>query len=164
MTDLTLFNQKSLTDLLTDENKDLSRLENIIKREQYSSFNEILLAHNVALDKISQREKELNQRLAQIEEDLKINNECDKWDYIFATSAGVIAGLIDSFFVGSPTDSKWLKISDNVTNSLVERFAKLNGWNGPKGNSDPTKSAIGFLERNFKVNYVWQYGPGLYFI
>ena len=95
MTDLTLFNQKPLTGLLTDENKDLSRLENIIKREQYSSFNEILLAHNVTLDKISQREKELNQRLAQIEEDLKINNECDKWDYIFATSAGGIAGLID---------------------------------------------------------------------
>ena len=158
MTDLTLFNQKPLTGLLTDENKDLSRLENIIKREQYSSFNEILLAHNVTLDKISQREKELNQRLAQIEEDLKINNECDKWDYIFATSAGVIAGLIDSFFVGSPTDSKWLKMSDNATNSLVERFAKLNGWNGPKGNSDPTKSAIGFLERNFKVNYDHQHG------
>ena len=49
-------------------------------------------------------------------------------------------------------------MSDNATNSLVERFAKLNGWNGPKGNSDPTKSAIGFLERNFKVNYDHQHG------
>ena len=158
MNDLLEFNQKPLDSLLKNENKDLIRLEDIIKREQYSSFNEILLAHNVTLDKISQREKELNQRLAQIEEDLKINNECDKWDYIFATSAGVIAGLIDSFCVGSPTDSKWLKMSDNATNSLVERFAKLNGWNGPKGNSDPTKSAIGFLERNFKVNYAHQHG------
>ena len=41
MTDLTLFNQKPLTGLLTDENKDLSRLENIIKRENIFSNNSI---------------------------------------------------------------------------------------------------------------------------
>ena len=66
MTNLSQFNKMPLANLLKDENKDLSRLEDIIKREQYSSFNEILLAHNVTLDKISQRDKELNQRLAQI--------------------------------------------------------------------------------------------------
>ncbi len=71
MTNLSQFNKIPLANLLKDENKDLSRLEDIVKREQYSSFNEILLAHNVTLDKISQREKEFNQRLAQIEADLE---------------------------------------------------------------------------------------------
>ena len=50
------------------------------------------------------------------------------------------------------------EMSDNVTNSLVERFAKLNGWNGPKGNSDPTKSAIGFWKEISKFNYDHQHG------
>lgn len=158
MNDLKQFENKSLTSLLQQENKELYQLENLIKKERYSSFNEILLAHNITLNQVSKREKELNKRLEQIEEDLKINSECDKWDYIFATSSGVIAGLIDSFCVGSPTDSKWLKMSDSATNSLVEQFAKLNGWKGPKSGSDSTKSAIGFLERSFKVNYDHQYG------
>lgn len=38
MTNLSQFNKMPLANLLKDENKDLSRLEDIIKREQYSSF------------------------------------------------------------------------------------------------------------------------------
>lgn len=158
MNKLEEFNRESLTNLLKNKNKDLSKLEYIIQKETYDNISEIFLSHDIILNKVSEREQVLNQRLIQIEEDLKINNDCDKWDYIFATSSGIIAGLIDSFCVGSPDDSKWLKMSDNTTNFLVEKFAELNGWNGPRGNSDPTKSAIGFLERKFKVNYDHQHG------
>lgn len=37
--------------------------------------------------------------------------------------------------------------------NLVQKFASLNGWQGAKGGADSTRSAIGFLERTFKVNY-----------
>ncbi len=153
MNDLEQFEKNSLQSLLCTKNDLLQDFESIVEKESYSSFNEILLAHDITLNKLDEREKELDKKLLQIEEDIKINSECDKWDYIFAVSSGVLAGLVDSFFVGSPKDSKWLSSADKVMDNLVQKFAKLNGWEGPKGNSDPTKSAIGFLERNFQVNY-----------
>ncbi|EGR0489764.1 hypothetical protein KW420_05065 [Vibrio fluvialis] len=154
---LDIFNKTSLVDLLEKHSPELDLLFPSITNK-YQSFSEILKAHDIALNKISDREEELDKTLAQIEEDVKIGSECDKWDYIFAASTGVLAGLIDSFFVGSPTDSKWLTHADATMDSLVEKFAKLNGWKGPKGDADPTKSAIGFLERTFKVNYDHQHG------
>ncbi|WP_273382183.1 hypothetical protein [Actinobacillus porcinus] len=147
------FEKNSLQSLLCTKNDLLQDFESIVENESYSSFNEILRAHTITLNKLDEREKELDKKLLQIEEDIKINSECDKWDYIFAVSSGVLAGLVDSFFVGSPKDSKWLSTADKVMDNLVQKFAKLNGWEGPKGNADPTKSAIGFLERRFKVNY-----------
>lgn len=31
---------------------------------------------------------------------------CDKYDYLIATGCGVVAGLVDIFFVGMPGESK----------------------------------------------------------
>lgn len=153
MNDLELFKKSPLAELLNTENKSLTDFENAVSKLEYQSFKDILLAHDIVLNRVDEREKELDKKLVEIDEYIKINSECDKWDYLFATSAGVLAGLIDSFFVGSPKDSKLLSSSDGFMNKLVENFAKLNGWEGPKSGSDPTKSAIGFLERAFKVNY-----------
>ncbi len=127
--------------------------EKIQQEERYQNIREILNAHNIVLNQISQREEELNKQLVQIERDFKIDTTCDKWDYIFASASGVLAGIIDVLFVGAPQDSKLLSSADNLTNTLVENFAKLNGWDGPKNGSDPLKSATAFLERTFKVNY-----------
>ncbi|STO55086.1 Uncharacterised protein [Canicola haemoglobinophilus] len=153
MNNLELFNKTSLKNLLTTKNENLAEFEDIVTKSEYSSFREILLAHDIVLNKIDEREKALDKKLVEINEYIKITSECDKWDYIFAVSSGVLAGLIDSFFVGMPSDSKMLSSADGVMNTLVENFAKLNGWEGAKNGSDPTKSAIGFLERAFKVNY-----------
>lgn len=153
MNDLETFENSTLSELLTTQNKSLEYFEDLVNKEEYNSFEEILLAHNITLKKVDEREAELEKRLLEIEEEIKCDNYCDKWDYLFAGSAGVLAGLVDSFLVGSPTDSKLLSSSDEVVNKLVERFAKLNGWDGPKGDSNPTRSAIAFLERMFKVNY-----------
>ncbi|MFH0270573.1 hypothetical protein [Vibrio jasicida] len=125
---------------------------------KYKSFAEILEEHDIALNKITEREQELDRQLAQIDEDVKIGSECDKWDYAFSACSGVLAGLVDSFFVGSPSDSELLEHADSTMNSLVENFAKLNGWEGPTRGADSTKSAIGFLERTFQVNYDHQHG------
>ncbi|WP_345853815.1 hypothetical protein [Shewanella algae] len=154
---LKVFNSLPLQELLEKPYPELD--SNFpVETAKYHSFAEILSAHDIALGEISEREKQLDEQLAQIEQDVKIGSECDKWDYIFASSAGVLAGLVDSFFVGSPSDSKLLEHADSTMDSLVEGFAKLNGWKGPKGDSDTTKSAIGFLERTFKVNYDHQHG------
>ncbi|WP_301007916.1 MULTISPECIES: hypothetical protein [Helicobacter] len=76
------------------------------------------------------------------------NAQCDKYDYLIAVTCGVIGGIIDVVFVGAPGQSKLGNFTDEMANKATEQFAKLCGWKG-KG----TKSAIGFLENKFKINY-----------
>lgn len=78
---------------------------------------------------------------------------CDKYDYMVAGTCGLIGGLVDVFFVGVPGEGTLGKWADEQTDNAVKRFAKLNGWKGARQGADETASAIGFLERKFKINY-----------
>ncbi len=85
-----------------------------------------------------------------VKEDFTYQNaNCDKYDYLIASTCGLIGGLIDIFFVIAPGKGLAGKFTDEMTNKAVEKFAQLNGWKGPREDSDPTASAIGFLERKF---------------
>jgi len=86
------------------------------------------------------------------------NAQCDKYDYMIAGTCGLTGGLIDIFFVGLPGEGKLSKLADDFTDGLVQKFAAANGWKGPNEGKDPVASAIGFLERNFKVNYDHRHG------
>lgn len=119
---LNQFEKKSLQCLLSTTNTELAIFEDIFRQEEYLSFNQILQAHDIVLHQIDEKEQELDKKLNQINEDIKISSECDKWDYIFASSAGLLAGLVDSFFVGSPKDSKWLSSADKMMDSLVKKL------------------------------------------
>lgn len=84
--------------------------------------------------------------------------QCDRYDYLLATGSGVIGALIDIFLVGAPSTSKeessvFLKWSDKQTDNAVMKFAKLVGWKPSESQRNNPKSAIGYLERTFKVNY-----------
>lgn len=81
------------------------------------------------------------------------NAQCDRYDYLIAVTCGIIGGIIDACFVGLPGKGKLTQFSDSAVNSAVEKFASVCGWKGAKEGSDPTKSAIGFLEGKFKINY-----------
>ena len=81
------------------------------------------------------------------------NNKCDKIDRALAIGCGAVAGLVDSFFVGKPGESKLGKLSDDYTDKLVMKFAKKMGWSPKEKNKNNVASAIGYLERKFKVNY-----------
>ncbi len=83
---------------------------------------------------------------------------CDAWDYMIAGTAGLLGGLMDVFLVGSPGEGVLGAWADKQVDGAVRGFARLCGWS-PSENSDPTKSAIGFLERTFRVNYDQRYGP-----
>lgn len=84
--------------------------------------------------------------------------KCDKYDYMIAGTCGVIGGLIDILMVGLPGEGTLTHLADDAVDSAVEKFASVCGWKGPAEDSDPTKSAIGFLENKFKVNYDHRYG------
>lgn len=78
---------------------------------------------------------------------------CDQLDYLIAGTSGLLGGILDVVFVGMPGEGALTKAADQVVDGVVERFAGLCGWSGPREGSHDTASAIGFLERKFNVNY-----------
>ncbi|WP_105172418.1 hypothetical protein [Pseudoalteromonas sp. T1lg24] len=100
------------------------------------------------------QESELRQR---IKNELSFQpTKCDNIDYMIAVTSGILSGLVDVLFVGAPNDSVLGDKVDSFAGKATEKFAKLLGWNEEKAlerGSNPTASAIGFLERKFKVNY-----------
>ena len=89
--------------------------------------------------------------------ELFFHDKCDKYDYLTAVSCGVIAGCIDVFLVGAPNDSTLCKWTDTQADNFVKFFARKNGWNPREGNEENVNSAIGYLEKNFQVNYDQQH-------
>lgn len=80
-------------------------------------------------------------------------DKCDKYDYLTAVACGAIGGMIDIFLVGAPGDSKLGNWTDSQVDNAVKGFAKITGWNPRAGQEENVASAIGFLEKKFKVNY-----------
>ena len=141
----------STLDLL-EFNEDMSWDDYQFYIEQYSLRNDINLnadPFNVLMSPMQKIELE-----KRIKNEFTIKNaQCDKYDYLIAGTCGVIGGLIDVFFVGMPGSGKLTNVTDSAVDSAVEKFASACGWEGSREGSDPTKSAISFLERNYKVNY-----------
>ncbi len=135
--------------------------ENSTWEEYMNSIKEYAFMQNINLEEdpfeklmtTSQR-MELEKR---IQEDFVYKNaQCDKYDYMIAGTCGVISGLIDILFVGAPGDSKLGDIADEQANKITEKFAEFLGWDKDKAaekGSNSTASAIGFLEKKFKINY-----------
>lgn len=80
-------------------------------------------------------------------------DKCDKYDYLAAVACGAVGGLIDIFLVGTPGSSVAGNWADAQVDNAVKNFARLCGWNPREGKKDSVASAIGFLEKRYKVNY-----------
>ncbi len=78
---------------------------------------------------------------------------CDKYDYFTAITCGVIGGMIDIFFVGAPGQSTLGAWTDKQVDKTIVLFSKSLGWKPSNGCKNEVKSAISFLEKNYKVNY-----------
>ncbi|MEE1139371.1 MAG: hypothetical protein U0M02_12910 [Acutalibacteraceae bacterium] len=88
---------------------------------------------------------------------VKNPNECDKYDYMISVACGTVGGLVDVFLVGSPEDSVLGKWTDELADKAVMKFAKAMGWSSRAGKENSVASAIGFLEKKFRVNYDQRY-------
>lgn len=135
--------------------------DNMSWEEYMSSVEEYGFKHN--LDLKDDPFKSLMTKSQQVEFQKRIKDEftlknaqCDKYDYMIAGTCGVIAGLVDVLFVGAPGDSKLGDIADEQANKITEKFAGYLGWDKDKAvdkGSNTTASAIGYLEKKFKINY-----------
>nr|WP_283106444.1 hypothetical protein [Shewanella submarina] len=143
--------QVSTLDML-EFSEDMSWTDYQRSVEQYASRNNVDLSADPFKALMSPIQRiELEKR---IKEEFTIKNaQCDKYDYLIAGTCGVIGGLIDVFFIGMPDEGILTKVTDSAVDSAVEKFAGACGWEGAREGGHSTKSAIGFLERNFKVNY-----------
>ena len=102
-------------------------------------------------DALLQAEQEIKLLDETIETVNTLKPQCDKIDYALAASSGALCGLLDVFLIASPGDSFLGNVTDKWFEERTCDFAKLCGW---EGNSDnPVKSAIGYLEKTFKVPY-----------
>ena len=135
--------------------------DNMSWEEYISSIEEYGLKQNLDLE--DDPFKALMTKSQQVELQKRIKDEftlknaqCDDYDYMIAGTCGIIAGLIDILFVGVPGDSKLGDIADNQANKITEKFAGFLGWDKDKAvekGSNTTASAIGYLEKKFKINY-----------
>ena len=135
--------------------------ENMSWEEYISSVEEYGFKHN--LDLKDDPFKSLMTKSQQVELQKRIKDEftlknaqCDKYDYMIAGTCGIVSGLVDILFVGAPGDSKLGDIADEQANKITEKFAGFLGWDKDKvaeKGKNTTASAIGFLEKKFKINY-----------
>ena len=83
----------------------------------------------------------------------RLTNHADKFDYAIAVGAGVLCGLIDSFFIGEFNFERGKAKSHKQVNQFITKFAKMNGYQGERLNG-----AIDFLEKKFPVaqDNIWK--------
>ena len=91
----------------------------------------------------------------------RLTNHCDGLDYIAAVMCGIVAGIIDSIYVGA-WDFKSAKAKANADiNKEIEAFAKKCGY-VDKGKG--LKGAIEYLEKKFRLpgDNAWKFeGSGI---
>lgn len=88
---------------------------------------------------------------------LENSNRCDKYDYLAAIACGVIGGIVDILLVGAPGDSLLGNWSDEQVEKVVKSFARRVGWSPRDAQRASCASAIGYLEKKYKVNYDQRY-------
>lgn len=115
----------------------------IIEQESYYDLN-----LSTAFQKAEEELFELQETIDSVK---NLQPDCDKMDYALAASCGALCGVLDVFLIGKPGESPLGDITDKWFADRTCDFAKLCGWKGNEKN--PVASAIGFLERKYKVPY-----------
>lgn len=95
-------------------------------------------AVNASLNSNYKRLGELNKEIE------RLSNSADGIDYMVAVGSGILAGLIDSFWVGEFSFERGNDWSDEKVNGFVKNVAKKNGYAG-----DDLEGAIRHLENKF---------------
>lgn len=110
---------------------------------------------------------------------------CDKYDYMMATSSGLITGIMDVLLVGSATETKsgskqhrrLPKVTDAWFNQVILKYSQLDYHlrqisgkhieKFPKKSPETIEQGVHYLEMQYKVPYDAQYdkrlkglGPG----
>lgn len=140
----------------------LGILDGTYVREEKVSEEEVVSAEvkleskdessNIDLDVLNTRLEEVNKEL------IHYTNKADNMDYAVSVFSGIMAGFIDSVFVGETVVSgRDIAFSHKQVNRFILDYAKTRGFD-----NDRLKDAISDLEKEFKVaqDNVWK-GKGI---
>ena len=88
-----------------------------------------------------------NKKIAELNKEIsRLTNHADGIDYMVAVGSGILAGLIDSFWVGEFRFQRGKAWSNKTVNDFVMKAAKKQGYSG-----DRLDGAIKHLEDKFKI-------------
>lgn len=108
------------------------------------------------MDSIEREQSLIDDKIESLNSEIeRLTNDADSMDYIVSACSGVVAGLVDSFFVG-----EWnldIASAHKKVNKFIMDYAKRKGYKG-----DRLNGAINFLERKFPVaqDNIWS-GKGI---
>lgn len=148
-----------------ESNKDIQQL--IIFEDMFEVELGIVIPKNT-VDYWNLREQDIKNGIGEINEDLSTNNlmldelnmeidrltnHSDVIDYMIAVGSGILAGLVDSFWVGEFKMDRGKAWSNRNTNDFVMKVAKAQGYEG-----DRLDGAIKFLENKFHIpsDNIWK--------
>lgn len=106
------------------------------------------------LDEINQSLSSNNERIDELNIEIdRLTNNADNIDNIVAVCSGVLAGIVDSLWVGEFKFERGKAWSNETVNNFVLKTAKRKGYKGERLNG-----AIKFLEGNFKIpsDNIWK--------
>ena len=106
------------------------------RKEIYQEISDI----DARLSIISSRVDELNSEID------SLTNHADGIDYTIAVASGIVAGIIDSLWVGELSIGKANELGGDKVNKFVVKIAQKKGY---KGNE--LSGAVSFLEREFPI-------------
>lgn len=102
----------------------------------YNGINEVDKKISIINEKIEELNRESD----------KLTNHSDGIDYTIAVASGVIAGVIDSIFVGEFSFERANDWGTEKTNDFVVKIAQSRGYKG-----DDVAGAVAFLEGKYKI-------------
>lgn len=133
----------------------LSNDSNQVVEVELESFVSSFSDENKALIDITESKIiELENEINKINEDIEgFTSHADKTDYLVSAISGVLAGFVDSFFVGRFDIKEGKAWSHKETNKFVDWVAKQSGYSGKRH-----AGAVKFLEDKYKVasDSIWK--------
>ena len=144
--------KKSIAEIKTVLPKIEDEESDFVVEYSVSSLSDSLVLYpgeQAAMDAWKANKEEIAKLDAKVEQ---FTNNADKLDYSIAVASGIIAGLIDSFFVGELSfelaqDSKW---GDEKVSDFVKKVAEKKGWD-PKKSNGSLQSAVKYLEDKYPI-------------
>lgn len=128
----------------------------VLRESEYPDFKEKTIADG--LHELNETLSSNNERISELNFEIDmLTNHSDGIDYMIAVGSGILAGIVDSLWVGEFSMERGKAWSNKSVNDFVMNVAKAKGYEG-----DRLDGAIRFLENSFPVpsDNIWK-GSGV---
>lgn len=141
------------------ERRNNEELKNNVESRNYEEYVDLREQDIInGLNQVNETLSYNNNRIDELNKDIdRLTNSADGIDYMVAVGSGILAGLVDSLWVGEFNMERGKAWSNKTVNDFVMKVAKAKGYEG-----DRLDGAIKYLEDKFPIpgDNVWK-GKGV---